>query len=336
MSLNTFISKLPKAELHVHLLGTIEPELFLTIAKRNGVTEYSSEQDIQKSLYSFNTFEEFLHCYDRMLPALKTEEDFYDITFAYLQRASQEGVLRAEFLFEVQNLENFGISFRTIITGIFTAVAEAKKKFNISAAPILCFLRDLDELSALHTLKLANRYREFIIGCGLAGRERSNPPEKFTHLFAQARALGYKTCVHAGEFMGPNYIRQALFDLQVDRIDHGVRAVEDSELIAYLAATRMPITVCPISNKRLNVYAAGDHPLKTLLAYGVQASIHSDDPAFFGGYITANYMYAHQQLKLSREQLVQSARNSFTGSFADEEEKERLLYTLDQFFMKNF
>jgi adenosine deaminase len=334
MPLNTFIKKLPKAELHVHLIGTLEPEMLMSIAKRNNISAYKSLADAQQAYTQFATLDTFVKVYEQAMRVLQKEEDFYDLTLAYLEKASQQGVLRSEFIFEVQNFEPLGVSFATIINGIMNAVSAAKKKYDINAAPILCFLRDMDEQSALHALKQAEQYKDAIIACGLASTERNNPPEKFKTVFAKAREQGYKACIHAGEDMGADYIWQAIRDLHADRIDHGVRCIDDPELMLYLAETQLPLTICPISNALLNVFSAQQHPLKKLLLKHLNVSIHSDDPAFFKGYIDTNYAYAHHNIGLTRDQLITCAHNSIISSFADEEEKDTMLYNLKRFLAK--
>lgn len=329
--MNNFIKHLPKAELHVHLVGTLEPELLMQIAERNTIKPFNSLKEAQKAYTGFDSLNTFLTAYDLGVSVLKTELDFYDITMAYLKKASEEGVLRSEFFFEVQNFEPLGVSFATIINGITTAVAQAKKKYGIIGAPILCFLRQMSEASALHALKESLRYKDAIIGCGLAGNEQDNPPEKFKTVFAKTQEEGYKTTVHAGEDAGPAYIWQAIRELHVDRIDHGVRCIEDPTLMHYLKETQLPLTVCPLSNVLLNIFSAQEHPIKQLLDAGLNVSLHSDDPAFFGGYINENYMYAHHKMELTRAQLIQCARNSLISSFASDEEKEEMLATLERY-----
>lgn len=329
--MNDFIKQLPKAELHVHLVGTLEPEMLMQVAKRNNIKLYDSLAQAQKAYANFDTLNTFLTAYDLAAQALKTELDFYELTLAYLKKASEEGVLRSEFFFEVQNFEPLGVSFATIINGVTTAVAAAKKKYGIIGAPILCFLRQMSEESALHALKQSIPYKDAIIACGLAANEQGNPPDKFIELFKLVHEYGYKACIHAGEDTGPAYMWQAIRELHVDRIDHGVRCIEDPELMQYLKETQLPLTVCPISNVRLNIFSAQEHPLKQLLNAGLNVSLHSDDPAFFGGYIAANYAYAHHKMGLTRAQLIRCAHNSLISSFACEEEKAVMIEKLDRY-----
>ena len=332
--MNNFIKHLPKAELHVHLVGTLEPEMLMQIAQRNNIKEFNSLKEIQHAYTSFDSLNTFLTAYDLGISVLKTELDFYEITMAYLKKASEEGVLRSEFFFEVQNFEPLGVSFATIINGITTAIAAAKKKYGITGAPILCFLRQMSEESALHALKQSLPYKDAIIACGLAGNEQDNPPEKFKFLFAKAHEEGYKTTIHAGEDAGPAYIWQAIRELQVNRIDHGVRCIEDPTLVDYLKEAQVPLTVCPVSNVLLNIFSTQEHPVKQLLHAGLNISLHSDDPAFFGGYINKNYMYAHTKMGLTREQLIQCARNSLISSFTDKQEKAEMIEKLEKYIAR--
>ena len=329
--MNDFIRHLPKAELHVHIVGTLEPEMLMRIAERNKIKLYDTLREAQAAYAKFNNLQTFLAAYELAAQALKTEEDFYDITLAYLHKASQQGVLRSEFFFEVQNFKPLGVSFGTIFNGITTAIAEAKKKYGISSAPILCFLRNMSEESALHALKESTPYSDGIIACGLAANEKGNPPDKFKKLFAQVKKYNYKVCIHAGEDMGPEYIWQAIRDLHADRIDHGVRCIEDPALLKYLGKTRLPLTVCPLSNVLLNIFDTHEHPLKQLLDAGLNVSLNSDDPAFFQGYIAENYAYAHREMGLTREQLIQCARNSLISSFVDDAEKEEMLEKFERY-----
>lgn len=329
--MNDFIKRLPKAELHVHIVGTLEPEMLMHIAKRNAVKLYNTTTEAKHAYAQFTTLDTFLKVYDQATRALQKEEDFYDITLAYLHKVAEQGVLRSEFFFETQNFEQLGVSFTTIINGITTAIAKAKIKYGISAAPILCFLRNMSEESTMHTYKQSLAYADVIGAYGLAANEKGNPPNKFKQLFQKIHDSGAKICVHAGEDMGAEYIWQAIRDLHADRIDHGVRCIEDPTLVEYLKETQLPLTVCPISNTLLNIFSAQNHPLKQLLSAGLNVSLHSDDPAFFGGYINENYAYAHTKMGLMREQLVQCARNSLSSSFADDEEKEKMLAALERF-----
>jgi adenine deaminase len=329
--MENFIKNLPKAELHVHLLGTLEPDMLLHIAQRNGITVYDSPEQAHAAYRRFDSLETFVKAYDLAVSVVKTEEDFFELTFAYLQKAAQQSVLHSEFFIEVQNFELLGVSFDTIMNGVTSAILAAQKKYNITSAPVLCFLRQDDELAALHALKQATTYGKDIIACGLAGPEKDNSPSKFARVFTTAHELGYKICIHAGEDAGADYIWQAIRETHADRIDHGVRCMEDPTLVDYLIETQLPLTVCPLSNKLLNVFSAEKHPLKQLLEAGINASIHSDDPAFFQGYINENYAYAHHNMKLSKALLVQSARNSFRSSFTSEEQKAMMVEKLDRF-----
>ncbi len=328
--MNTFIATLPKAELHVHLIGTLEPHLFLKIAKRNNIeTAYNTLPAIKDALRDFGSLTTFLEIYYQVAHVLQTEQDFYETTLAYLKKAGQQGVLHAEFFFEAQSYMRNGITFETIITGITHGIKDAHKKYGISALPILCFLRNLSEEYALEILEASLPFKDKIVAIGLASNEKDHPPSKFVNLFAQAKKHGYKLCAHAGEDVGPDYIWQAIKLLHIDRIDHGIRCIEDKDLIAYLQKTYLPITVCPLSNLRLNIYKEKEYPLLQLMHDKLNISINSDDPVFFGGYINENYAQAHK-LGLSREQLVQCARNSMRSSFVLQEHKEHMMHKLDK------
>lgn len=327
--MNKFITTLPKAELHVHLIGTLEPHLFLKIARRNNIkTIVSTVGQINELLKHFNSLKSFLQLYYQASNVMHTQQDFYDITYAYLKKVSQQGVLHAEIFFEAQSYMHRNVSFDTIINGISDAIKDAQQKYGITAAPILCFLRHLDEKEALATLQASLPFKDKIVAIGLASTEKDNPPSKFVTLFKKAREYGYKLCAHAGEDVGPIYIWQAIELLHVDRIDHGIRAIEDKKLITYLANNQLPLTVCPLSNLRLNIFNKKNYPLKTLLEHNLNISINSDDPSFFGGFISKNYLAAHQ-MGLTKEQLVQCARNSFIGSFASAERKAEMSNKLD-------
>ncbi len=328
--MNTFIATLPKAELHVHLIGTLEPRLFLKLAKRNNIqTAYSTLENIKSALQKFDSLDSFLDVYYQVAQVVQTEQDFYDITLAYLKKAAKQRVLHAEFFFEAQTYMQWGITFETIITGITDAIKDAYKKYGISAMPILCFLRNLSEEYALEVLKASLPFKDDIVAIGLASHEKDNPPSKFVGLFTQAKKHGYKLCAHAGEDVGPDYIWQAIKLLHVDRIDHGVRCLEDKDLVAYLQKTYLPLTVCPLSNMRLNIFNKKNYPILQLMNEDLNISINSDDPAFFGGYINENYAEAHK-MDLSRDQLVQCARNSINSSFASLEQKERMIHKLEK------
>ncbi|MEX0848800.1 MAG: adenosine deaminase [Candidatus Dependentiae bacterium] len=333
--MNSLIQTLPKAELHVHLLGTLEPYLFLQLAHRNNIaTDYATVQEVRQAFKDFNNLDQFLEIYFQASQLMQTEQDFYDVTLAYLKKASQQGVLHAEIFFEAQTHMPRGIPFSTIINGINKAINQAHNSYNITALPILCFLRHLSQESALKILQESLPFKDKIIAIGLAANEHANPPSKFTKLFAQAKKYGYKLCAHAGEDAGPDYIWQAINELHVDRIDHGIRCIEDPNLVTYLTKEQIPLTVCPLSNIHLNIFTnQQDYPLKKLMNAGLNISINSDDPAFFGGYINENYQEA-QRLGLTNKQLVQSARNSFMSSFVPDDQKNKMLQKLDD-WIKN-
>jgi adenosine deaminase len=332
--MNSFIQNLPKAELHVHLIGTLEPHLFLQLAYRNNISiPYTSIDEVKNAFNNFENLNQFLEIYFQASQLMQTEQDFFDVTLAYLKKASQQGVLHAEFFFEAQTYMLRNIPFTNIINGIDKAIKHAKNKYTITAMPILCFLRNLSEEFAFEVLKEMLKHKDKITAIGLAANEQANPPKKFTKVFAQAKEYGYKLCAHAGEEGGADYIWQAIQELHVDRIDHGIKCIEDPTLIAYLKKTKLPLTVCPLSNLRLNLFTRDTYPLKILMDQGLNISINSDDPTFFNGYINENYQEA-KKLGLTDTQLIQSARNSFISSFASEEQKKEMLQKLDD-WIKN-
>lgn len=324
-----FIHALPKAELHVHLLGTIEPEQILTFAKKNNITStYTTIQDIYRAYRSFNNLEEFLVIYDHAAGVMKTEDDFYELLYNYLMRVSHQGTVHVEIFFEIQTYIPFGISFETIINGLHRAQTEAQLNLNITCKLILCFLRDHTQDEAMAILEESMSYKDKIVGIGLAAKELGNPPSKFIELYKQAKIYGYKLCVHAGEEDNTEYIWQAIKLLDVDRIDHGVACMQDPKLVDYLVATQIPLTVCPLSNIQLNFYKKiEEHPLKKMLKAGLRVSINSDDPAFFGS-LSKNFTIAHEKGGLTKQELITCAKNSFLSSFISENQKKKYVELL--------
>ena len=317
-----FIIAIPKAELHIHIEGSLEPELMFAIAARNGVDlPYSSVEEVRRA-YQFTNLQSFLDIYYAGARVLQHEEDFFDLARAYFERAGAQNVRHAEIFFDPQTHTGRGISFSTVIDGLQRAVTDARDRLGISAKLILCFLRHLDADSAMATLLEALPYRERIVAVGLDSSEVGNPPEKFTAVFEQARREGFLTVAHAGEEGPPAYIRQALDLLGASRIDHGVRCLEDPELVARLAAEKIPLTVCPLSNVKLRVFSSmAQHNLKQLLEAGLRVTVNSDDPAYFGGYVAENYLAVAQALHLDRADIMRLAENSFRSSFLTEDEK---------------
>lgn len=330
--LEALIAGLPKAELHLHIEGTLEARMVLRLARKNRVDlPFSSDEELLK-LYKFKDLRSFLDLYYQVTAVLQTEQDFHDLTWAYLQRCKAENVVHTEIFFDPQSHTSREIPFAVVIEGIHTALAQAESELGISSRLIMCFLRHLPEQDALATWETAEPYLDWIDAVGLDSAERDFPPRMFTDVFARARDAGLKTVAHAGEEGPPAYIREALELLQVSRIDHGVRITEDPALIADVAARQIPLTVCPLSNTRLCVYAAmQDHPLLSLLEQGLLVTVNSDDPAYFGGYVNANYEAVIAALSPSREQIIQLVRNSFIASFLDQGSKDYWLEKTDSF-----
>lgn len=326
----TLIRKMPKAELHVHLEGTFEPELMFAIAGRNGVALPYKTVDEVRTAYQFTDLQSFLDIYYAAAKVLLTEQDFYDLTWAYLQRMHAENVRHVEPFFDPQTHTDRGIPFPTVVAGITRALADGRRQLGISSRLIMCFLRHLPAEAAMRTLEQALPFRDAIIGVGLDSAERGHPPADFAAVFDRARREGFRAVAHAGEEGPPEYIRQALDDLGVSRIDHGVRCLEDAGLVARLVAERMPLTVCPLSNVKLRVCATlEDHPVKRMLDRGLRVSLNSDDPAYFGGYITDNYLAVARTFSLSRGEIATIARNAIESTFLDDAGKQKLTAELD-------
>lgn len=322
--IKALIAALPKAELHLHIEGTFEPELMFKLAQRNNIPlKYKSAEEV-RAAYQFTDLQSFLDIYYEAAQALVKEEDFYDLTWAYLDRVASQNVRHAEIFFDPQTHTDRGIAFDTVINGIHRALIDGEHKLGISTHLIMCFLRHLDEDSAMKTLDQALKYKDWIKGVGLDSGEVGNPPEKFARVYERARAEGFVPVAHAGEEGPPDYIWQALNVLKVKRVDHGVRCLEDEALMKHLAAERIPLTVCPLSNFKLRVVKRmADHPLKKLLDAGIVASINSDDPAYFGGYVGENFLATQYALNLSEHDLIQLAKNSFEASFISEADKRK-------------
>lgn len=317
-----FIRALPKAELHVHIEGTLEPELMFALAQKNAVPLPYADVAAVRAAYQFADLQAFLDLYYAGAAVLIDEEDFYALTMAYLTRAHEDGVIHAELFFDPQTHTERGIAMGTVINGLQRGCDEARQKWGMSTRLILCFLRHLSEEAGLATLVEAMPHVSRIHGFGLDSAERGHPPSKFTRLFQRCHELALPVVAHAGEEGPPEYITEALDLLQVARIDHGVRIMESPALIARVAAAGIPLTVCPLSNLKLNVVDdLAKHPLKRMLEAGLTVTINSDDPAYFGGYIAENYWASAQALNLSRAQLAQIARNSLTSSFVPQEMK---------------
>ena len=327
-----FIAALPKAELHLHIEGSLEPELMFELAQRNGVAIPFGAVDEVRAAYAFSNLQDFLDIYYQGMGVLHREQDFYDLTAAYLARAHADNVRHVEIFFDPQGHTERGIAFETVITGITRALDDAATSYGMTSRLILCFLRHLSEAEAEATLDDALPYLDRIDGVGLDSSEVGHPPAKFERVFARARGLGLKVVAHAGEEGPPEYVHEALDLLKVDRIDHGNRSLEDPALVARLAAEGMTLTVCPLSNLKLCVVGdIADHPLKTMLDAGLKATVNSDDPSYFGGYVNANYQAVADALDLSRDELLTLARNSFTGSFLNDADKAKHLAAIDAY-----
>ena len=327
-----FIAALPKAELHLHIEGSLEPELMFELAQRNGIAIPFATVDDVRAAYAFSNLQDFLDIYYQGMGVLQTEQDFYDLTAAYLARAHADGVRHAEIFFDPQGHTARSIPFATVIDGITRALDDAQARYDMSSRLIMCFLRHLSEEEAEATLDEARPWLDRIDGVGLDSSEVGHPPAKFQRVFARARNLGLRLVAHAGEEGPPEYVREALDLLGVDRIDHGNRSLEDEALVARLADDAMCLTVCPLSNLKLCVVDdMTAHPLKTMLDAGLLATVNSDDPSYFGGYVNANYTAVADALDLSRDELVTLARNSFLGAFLDDDAKARHLAAIDAY-----
>jgi adenosine deaminase len=318
--LDRFILALPKAELHVHIEGSLEPELMFALARRNGVALPYASVEAVRAAYAFSNLQDFLDIYYAGAAVLLTRADFHDLAMAYFDRAAADGVVHAEIMFDPQTHTARGVAFAEVIEGLLSAMAEAEARHGLTSRLILSFLRHLTEADAFATLEQARPWLDRITAVGLDSSELGHPPEQFARVFAAAAGLGLKRVAHAGEEGPPAYVAGALDTLHVDRIDHGNRALEDAGLVARLVAREMTLTVCPLSNLKLCVVGdLADHPIDRMLALGLKATINSDDPAYFGGYIADNYRAVAQARGLSRADLAQLARNSLTGSFLSAE-----------------
>ncbi len=330
-----FIQALPKAELHIHLEGAMEPELMFRLAERNSISLRFPSVEALREAYSFNRLQDFLDLYYEGTRVLLTEQDFYDLTIEYLQRAQVDNVLHAEMFFDPQAHLERGVEFATVISGITRAMRDGRERLGISSSLILSFLRHLPAADAERVLQQAEPWLDRLVAVGLDSSEKGNPPELFEAVFARARGLGLKAVAHAGEEGPPEYVRGALDALKVNRIDHGNRSLEDAALVAELVERQMPLTVCPLSNLRLAVVAdMSRHPLKRMLELGLKATINSDDPAYFGGYMSDNFIAVQQALELSRADLYRLARNSFESAFVDDDQKRRWIGQLDACYQR--
>lgn len=330
MDIEGLVRRLPKAELHVHIEGTLEPQMLLDLAAKNGVEiPYKSLSDVEAA-YEFEDLQSFLDIYYAGASVLLNESDFYDLMFAYLKRCKQENIVHAEIMFDPQTHLERGISFATMFNGYQRAIDEAQAEWGQSAALIMCFLRHLTEEAAFEVLELAEPFRHQIQSVGLDSSELGHPPEKFQKVYEEARKRGYRPVAHAGEEGDPGYIWGALDLLKVERIDHGVRCLEDDALVAHLVKQQMPLTVCPLSNVRLCVYdKLEDHPILEMLDRGLLVTVNSDDPPYFGGYLMDNFRAMIDALGLNEHHAIALVKNSINASFVDAEQKARWLGEID-------
>lgn len=328
--LQHFLTKIPKCELHLHIEGSFEPELMFEIAKRNGIkTKFTTIDELRKA-YQFGNLQEFLDLYYEGAGALIHEQDFYDLTTAYFKRCAEDHVVHTEIFVDPQTHTARGIAMETVIHGVHRAMQDAEQTWGITSYLIVCFLRHLDEDAAMETYTQSLKFKDKIVGYGLDSSEVGHPPTKFARVFEKARAEGFQVVAHAGEEGPADYIWEALQVLNVSRIDHGVRCLEDEKLVKHLVDNNIPLTVCPLSNLKLQVVEKmEDHPLKRMLHKGLAVTINSDDPAYFGGYVNENYLQTALALDLSPEEIIQIAKNSFQASYLPAETKNEWMKTLD-------
>jgi adenosine deaminase len=332
VSWDKFIRGLPKAELHLHIEGTLEPEMLFALAAKHRVSLGYPSVEALREAYQFSNLQEFLDIYYAGADVLRDEEDFYALAIAYLRRAHGQGVVHAELFFDPQTHTLRGVPLPVVVSGLRRALADARRELGISGHLILCFLRHLSAQDAMRTLEEALPYKDLIVAVGLDSSEKGHPPSKFSEVFARATAEGFLTVAHAGEEGPPAFIWEALDVLKVRRIDHGVRCEEDLELVSRLIRDRIPLTVCPLSNVKLKVFQQIElHNIKRLLVGGVCVTVNSDDPAYFGGYVLENFLAVQAGLDLSRDDIVQLARNSIEASFVGDLQKHHWLHAIDRF-----
>ena len=332
MSLVAYIAGLPKAELHLHIEGSLEPELMFELAKRNGVEIPFDSVEAVRAAYDFSNLQDFLDIYYAGAAVLLARRDFEDLAFAYFQRAAADNVRHAEIFFDPQTHTDRGVPMAEVIEGLLAGMRRAEAELGVTSKLILCFLRHLDEDAAFATLEAARPWLDRIAGVGLDSSEIGHPPSKFERVFARAGELGLKRVAHAGEEGPPAYVHEALDLLHIDRMDHGNRSMEDEALVARLASERMTLTVCPLSNLKLCVVNdLKDHPIPEMLRRGLHVTLNSDDPAYFGGYVNDNYRQLAAAVGLTREQVTQMAKNSFEGSFLSDEEKAARIAEVDTY-----
>jgi adenosine deaminase len=328
---DSLIRRLPKCELHIHIEGSLEPELMFALARRNGISlPYASVEALHEA-YRFRNLQDFLDLYYQGMSVLVTEQDFYDLACAYLERARTDNVRHVEMFFDPQGHTSRGVAFETVVGGLHRAIVDAGQRLGVQANLIMCFLRHLDEADAERTLDCALAFRDRIVGVGLDSSEAGNPPGKFKRVFARARDAGFFLTAHAGEEGPPSYVWEALDVLGCARIDHGVRSVEDQALMGRLARERVALTVCPLSNLRLRVVDdLAHHPLRRMLEKGLMVTVNSDDPAYFGGYVNQNYLAASSALGLGRDEIAAIVRNGINASLMTAPEKDKALAEVDR------
>ncbi|MDA8981019.1 adenosine deaminase [Candidatus Thioglobus sp.] len=327
-----WLNGLPKIELHLHIEGTLEPELLFKLAKRNSIQlPFNSVNEVKKA-YQFSNLQDFLDIYYQGAEVLLHKQDFYDLTWAYLLMCKQQNVMHVEPFFDPQTHTIRGVAFKTIVSGISEALADGKAKLGITSRLIMCFLRHLSEESAIETLKFSEQFTDVIYGVGLDSAEMGNPPEKFINVFSKAKDMGYKLVAHAGEEGPASYIWSSLDVLNVQRIDHGIRAIDDPDLMLRLIESQMPLTICPLSNVKLRVFdTMASHTILDMLDLGVCVTVNSDDPSYFGGYMTENFLALYDSLELSRDQAIRLINNSIDASFAEGSRKKELSNLLQRY-----
>jgi adenosine deaminase len=327
----TLIQRLPKCELHIHIEGSLEPELMFALARRNGIRLRYESVDALRQAYRFRNLQDFLDIYYQGMSVLITEQDFYDLAFAYFQRAGADNVRHVEMFFDPQGHTSRGIAFSTVVNGLSRAIADAGRELGVQASLIMCFLRHLDEADAERTLDSALAFRNKIVGVGLDSSEAGNPPSKFRHVFGRARDAGLFLTAHAGEEGPPSYVWEALDVLGVGRIDHGNRSLDDPSLVGRLAREQVALTVCPLSNLRLRVIDdLTHHPLRRMMDKGLVVTVNSDDPAYFGGYVNENYRAVSDALSLERDEIAAIVRNGIRASLMTAPEKGKVLAEVDR------
>jgi adenosine deaminase len=325
------IKRLPKCELHIHIEGSLEPELMFALARRNRIRLPYASVEALRQAYRFGNLQDFLDLYYQGMSVLITEQDFYDLAWAYLERAHADNVRHVEMFFDPQGHTSRGVAFATVIEGLHRAIVEAGRKLGVQASLIMCFLRHLDEVDAERTLDSALAFKDRIVGVGLDSSEVGNPPSKFKHVFRRARDAGFFLCAHAGEEGPPSYVWEALDVLGVARIDHGNRSLDDDVLVGRLAREQVPLTVCPLSNLRLRVVDdLAHHPLRRMMDKGLVVTVNSDDPAYFGGYVNQNYVAVSDALALGRAEISAIVRNGINASLMTPSEKHVALGEIDR------